>query len=105
MPAGRRCLDCPRIIAPPRRRCPACARAHEAARGSRQVRGYDASHDRLRAHFQRRMDAGEAFTCWRPDCHKLIDPKRWHLGHDDHDRSRYRGPECVACNTATRGRR
>jgi hypothetical protein len=50
------------------------------------------------------MDAGERFTCWRPDCETVIDPADWCLGHDDHDRSRYRGPECPACNYATAGR-
>ncbi|MFE6645674.1 hypothetical protein ACFVJS_03865 [Nocardioides sp. NPDC057772] len=48
---------------------------------------------------------GERFTCWRPGCGKPIDPTNWHLGHDDHDRSRYRGPECPPCNQATAGRR
>lgn len=83
-------------------RCPACSRVKDQARGTRQARGYDAAHDRLRAEYQRRMETGEAFHCWR--CSKPIDPNHWHLGHDDHDRSRYRGPECVPCNTATSGR-
>ena len=49
------------------------------------------------------MDAGEVFTCWR--CRTTeINPQHWHLGHDDHDRSVYRGPECVPCNLATNGR-
>lgn len=48
------------------------------------------------------MNRGEAFTCWR--CDDPIDPEHWHLGHDDHDRDVYRGPECVTCNTATAGR-
>jgi len=48
---------------------------------------------------------GERFTCWRPGCGKRIDPTDWHLGHDDRDRSRYRGPECPSCNQATASRR
>lgn len=86
-----------------RGRCPQHAREHEQQRGTRQQRGYDAAHDRLRADYQHRMDRGEAFDCWR--CGDQIDPEHWHLGHDDDDRSRYRGPECVPCNTATSGRR
>lgn len=97
----RVCIDCPALI-PVGSRCTACSRKRDRARGTRQERGYDAAHDALRARYQRRMDAGERFTCWR--CGKQIDPTRWHLGHNDHDRSRYRGPECVGCNTATAGR-
>jgi len=38
------------------------------------------------------MDAGEVFRCWR--CGELIRPGQpWHLGHDDYDRTKYRGPE------------
>lgn len=87
-------------------RCYDHARDRDKARGTRQQRGYDAAHDRLRADYQRRMDAGESFTCWRrgPRCTVTIDPKRWRLGHDDIDRTKYRGPECVPCNQATAGR-
>lgn len=50
------------------------------------------------------MDAGEVFICWR--CAErgqphAVDPTNWHLGHDDLDRSVYRGPECPAGNLAT----
>ena len=103
--AYRVCLDCPALGPWQRGRCPTHDRVRDRARGTRQERGYDAPHDRLRAHYQRRMDAGEGFTCWRPGCGTPIDPTRWHLGHDDHDRGKYRGPECVPCNTATATRR
>lgn len=84
------------------RRCATHRRQLEDERGSRQARGYGSDHDALRASYQRRMDAGERFTCWR--CSTPINPTSWQLGHDDHDRSRYHGPECVPCNAATRGR-
>lgn len=53
------------------------------------------------------MAQGERFTCWR--CAEqgkphLVDPNNYDLGHDDIDRSAYRGPECVAGNRATAGR-
>ena len=83
-------------------RCPTHTRAKDKARGTRQERGYGATHDRLRAAYQRRMDAGEHFTCWR--CPRPVDPTNWRLGHDDLDRSKYRGPECTPCNQATSGR-
>jgi hypothetical protein len=77
----------------------------ERERGSRQQRGYDSEHERIRASWQRILDSGKPITCWRPGCGKPIDPSNWHLGHDDHDRTKYRGPECVPCNTATASRR
>jgi hypothetical protein len=83
-------------------RCPVHTRERERQRGTASARGYGAEHRKLRAHYQHRMDAGERFTCWR--CPRPIDPTRWHLGHDDQDRSQYRGPECIPCNTATAGR-
>lgn len=67
--------------------------------GRTTSRGYGRSHRTLRASYQFKMDKGETFTCWR--CGGYINPEHWHLGHDDHDRSKYRGPECVPCNTAT----
>jgi hypothetical protein len=92
---------CPTLVA--KGRCTKHRRERDRARGTRQERGYDAAHVRLRADYQRRMDKGEKFHCWR--CPSLIDPSDWHLGHDDHDRSKHRGPECPPCNQATSGRR
>lgn len=83
-------------------RCEDHRRQRDRARGTRQERGYDTEYDRLRKAYVKRMEAGERFHCWR--CRTRIDPARWHLGHDDHDRSIIRGPECPACNLATAGR-
>lgn len=83
-------------------RCQEHTRAKDRARGTRQQRGYDSGHDRLRRAYQLRMEAGEVFACWR--CGHEIDSDAWDLGHDDADRSQYRGPECLTCNRATSGR-
>lgn len=65
-------------------------------------KGYGYQHRKLRKQWAAIVDKGDAH-CWR--CGAWLDPDQpWHLGHDDHDRSKYRGPECVPCNTATYGR-
>lgn len=83
-------------------RCPAHTRAKDKARGTSTARGYGSRHRALRAEYQRRMDQGETFTCWR--CGEGIDPAQWDLGHRD-DRSGYEGPECYRCNRAAASRR
>tara|TARA_R100000655_G_scaffold92848_1_gene134068 strand:+ start:18535 stop:18708 length:174 start_codon:yes stop_codon:yes gene_type:complete len=54
------------------------------------------------------MEAGERVVCWRcRDEHGIehdVDPESFDLGHDDSDRSLYRGPECVSGNRATAAR-
>lgn len=71
--------------------------------GRTVANGYGAEHKRLRTQIAQRMHAGEIFVCWR--CGRRINPARaWDLGHDDRDRSIYRGPEHVACNRATKPR-
>jgi hypothetical protein len=70
-------------------------------RGSRHARGYGAAHDRLRAQWAPRVAAG-AVRCWR--CDELLVPGQpWDLGHDDHDRAVYRGPEHPGCNRKAGG--
>ena len=74
-----------------------------ASAGSTTARGYGPDHQKERARAKQAVDAGEAY-CWR--CGGWIDPtlrdkygrEMWDLGHDDHDRSVYRGPEHRRCN-------
>ena len=102
--AKRVCLEpgCPVIT--DGSRCTEHARAKDKARGTRQQRGYDAGHDALRASWQRRIDAGEHVTCWRPTCNRTITGRAWHLGHDDVDRHITHGPECISCNLTAAGK-
>lgn len=76
---------------------------HADDRGTTTERGYGADHQTVRAQVAPMVEAGAA-TCWR--CGDPIDPDGpWDLGHDDHDRSIYRGPEHPGCNRATSSRR
>jgi hypothetical protein len=64
-------------------------------------RGYGAEHERLRAEWQKVVDAGAA------ECARCGDPlppgSKWDLGHTD-DRTGYNGPECIPCNRGNGGR-
>ena len=65
-------------------------------------RGYDATHARLRKEWAPHVAAGEVI-CWR--CRtRIYAGEPWDLGHDDYDRTVYRGPEHQRCNRATRSR-
>lgn len=85
---------------------PQCAehrREHEQRRGSSTARGYGQTHRNRREAWLPAVEAGTV-QCWR--CNRPILPEQqWDLGHDDHDRTRYRGPEHIACNRATASRR
>lgn len=91
-------------------RCrPAAARYRERRRNRQRNRppsaeqGYGYEHKKLRARLAREVAAGIS-VCWR--CGLPIHPNEpWDLGHDDVDRSIYRGPEHRACNRATAGRK
>lgn len=86
-------------------RCPNCqpaATAARNARGNTTRRGYGSQHQALRRQLLDAFQPGQ--PCAR--CGQPIRAKAdAQLGHDDHDRSRYRGLEHVACNEATSGRR
>lgn len=73
-----------------------------ASNGNTTELGYGWTHQQKRAEYQKVVDAG-AGECWR--CGKPINPgDEWHLGHDDHDRTKYRGIECPPCNLEHGGR-
>ncbi|WP_082921109.1 hypothetical protein [Rhodococcus sp. HS-D2] len=83
-------------------RCLEHRRQVEQARGTTAQRGYGSAHQHTRKAWRPAVEAGRV-RCAR--CRRPIRPgQAWDLGHDDRDRSRYRGPEHVACNRATAGR-
>jgi hypothetical protein len=116
-PKTYQCNQCGRM-SPRRNFCPPCRAERDRAlkrrrywlavsRGERPAanaeRGYGAEHRALRKRLARLVQAGQA-TCWR--CGRWIAPgEPWDLGHDDVDRSVYRGPEHRSCNRRTSGRR
>jgi hypothetical protein len=66
---------------------------------STNARGYGHVHQTLRKRWAPKVAVGSV-TCAR--CGELIDPgEPWDLGHDDHDRNRWTGPEHRRCNRAT----
>lgn len=73
-----------------------------ATRPNQRDRGYGYDHKKLRKQIAPDVDAGRA-NCWRCGL-PIAKGQPWDLGHDDEDRSKYRGPEHVACNRATAGR-
>lgn len=75
----------------------------DALRPSSNERGYDSHHQKLRKREEPRVAAG-GVICWRCDF-AIVPGTPWDLGHDDNDRSIYRGPEHAACNRATRTHR
>ena len=104
--ARRRCTGsptCPALLPAGARFCPRHAQEYEARRGTREDRGYGAAHERERARWQRRIDAGEDVRC-ADGCGTRILGTAWHLGHSE-DRSVWLGPQTIACNLRDAGRR
>jgi hypothetical protein len=72
------------------------------SKGKTWAKGYDTTHKLLRKQWAPLVATGEV-RCWR--CREFIAPgEPWDLGHDDHDRTLYRGPECRKCNRSTAAR-
>ncbi|MFI7203312.1 hypothetical protein [Micromonospora aurantiaca (nom. illeg.)] len=72
------------------------------SRAGTTANGYGWQHQKLRARWKPIVATGTV-PCAR--CGQLIPPGApWDLGHDDHDRRRYSGPEHRRCNRATAGR-
>jgi hypothetical protein len=66
---------------------------------STNARGYGVVHQALRRRWAPKVVAG-VVDCDR--CGRRIEPgEPWDLGHDDHNRSRWTGPEHRRCNRAT----
>lgn len=69
--------------------------------GKTSDRGYGHMHQQLRKAWATRVAMG-GVRCAR--CNELIIPgTRWDLGHLDHDRTRYAGPEHARCNRRAGG--
>lgn len=95
-------LGCPQVIKSGQGKCFAHRRAADRKRGTAAERGYGAKHRQLREIWAKRVSTGTV-PCAR--CQQLIVPgTSWDLGHDDHDRSVYVGPEHSTCNRAAAGR-
>lgn len=86
--------------------CAAHRREREQQRGTRQQRGYDAQHNRLRRQWKPKVERVSvhchAQVCIMPA--RLILPgQSWDLGHND-ERTAWTGPEHATCNRAAGGR-
>jgi hypothetical protein len=74
-----------------------------ARRTCRCVNHYCSHHQALRASLQPIVSTGKA-KCWR--CGEKLPPSSaWDLGHDDDDKTIYRGIECLKCNRSTSTRK
>ena len=100
--AGRVCPapGCPTVITDGHTRCPAHRAEHERARGTRQARGYGATHQSIRTSIALALPTG---TVRCVTCGAVLD-ETFDLGHND-NRTGYVGPQCRPCNRGDGGRR
>src|SRR5438309_3700375 len=90
-------------LTPPVSVSPPASKKSHRGKAKTAKRGYGTRHQRLRKAIAPTVAAGLA-NCAR--CGERIEPgELWDLGHDDHDRTVYTGPEHRRCNRATAGRR
>jgi len=91
---------CPEIT--DQSRCRVHRAEADRARGTKTQRGYGKQFQSERKVWVRMVAEG-VVSCWR--CLKPIAPGAdFHLGHDDHDRTITRGPECPKCNLSAAGK-
>lgn len=91
--------SCPELVS--KGKCEDCGREAEQRRGTRQQRGYDAAHDRLRGQWKPKVESGDVdcARCGRP----ILAGQAWALDHND-DRTAYLGPSHATCNNRAGGR-
>lgn len=78
-------------------------KANTAAERARTAQYHSAEHREQQRLAKAAVAAGTA-VCWR--CRRHIPPGNpVHAGHDDHDRTVYRGPECPPCNLRAAARK
>ena len=93
---------CPNLIPRSARYCPEHAVDYETRRGSRQARGYGASHDRERTRIAHLVEHLQAHCA---KCGLIVLPtESWDLGHNE-DRTRWTGAEHARCNRSDGGRK
>jgi hypothetical protein len=65
-------------------------------RGTTSQRGYGSRHRELREQWRPHVEEGKVICsrCKLP----IRQGEPWDLGHDDHDRTKYKGPEHMDCN-------
>lgn len=95
---------CPELVRSGR--CARCAAQADKQRGSRQQRGYDREHDRLRKRWLAKVQRGgvhcHAARCMMP-ARLILLGQAWDLGHTD-DRTGWTGPEHALCNRSAGGK-
>ena len=83
--------------------CTTHRREADAARGTREQRGYGNEHVKLRRQWAPIVASGAA-TCARFK-QPIYIGQAWALDHDDTDRTKYLGPSHATCNNVAGGKK